>query len=376
MGGATPKVWLDLMGEPLLARSLRTVAGLEDLLAVALVVRDEDLGRARDLVARVAPALATRTQVVVGGAERRDSVCCGLTALASAGPEIVLVHDAARPLATAALFRAVADAVRTQGAVVPALAVVDTLRRRRSDGRSETVSRRDLFAVQTPQGFRRELLLRAHARPADSATITDDAMLVEALGEPVGWVAGEAANVKITLPADLELAARLAGERFMRGARIGLGHDLHRLAAGGPLRLGGIDVPGEVHAIGHSDGDVLLHAVTDALLGALALGDLGQHFSDGADENRGRDSADFLRHAVALVRGRGYAPVQVDVVVRLERPKLAPFRESLTARLAELLGVARDAVSIKAKTAEGLGEIGEARAVACDAVIQVASIGA
>jgi 2-C-methyl-D-erythritol 2,4-cyclodiphosphate synthase len=153
-------------------------------------------------------------------------------------------------------------------------------------------------------------------------------------------------------------------------ARVGLGHDLHRLEPGGPLRLGGVDVPSDVHAVGHSDGDVLLHALVDALLGAHALGDIGQHFPDASATNRGRDSAHFLAHAVELVRARGHAPAQVDVVVKLERPKLAPHRERIVARLAQLLALPPDCVSVKAKTAEGVDAIGEGRAIACDAIVQ------
>ncbi|MBL8841416.1 MAG: 2-C-methyl-D-erythritol 4-phosphate cytidylyltransferase [Planctomycetes bacterium] len=370
MGGTTPKVWLPYRGEPLLVSSLRTIAAVESLAAVVLVVREEELARAEALRPSLPAPLRERLHVVAGGRERSDSVRCGLAALAAAAPSIVLVHDAARPNASRSLFERVAAAAREHGAAVPGLPIVDTLRRRSADGRSATVDRSGLHAVQTPQGFARELLERAHAQPADAAATTDDAMLVEALGAPIAWVDGEAANLKVTLPADLELAARLAGGATME-RRVGLGHDLHRLAPGGPLRLGGVDLAGDVHAVGHSDGDALLHAVTDALLGACALGDIGTHFSDKAAENRGRDSAEFLRHAIALAAQRGFAPLQVDVVVRLEKPKLAPHRAALVARLAELLGLPLDAVSIKAKTAEGVDAIGEGRALACDAVVQM-----
>jgi len=373
MGGATPKVWLPFRGEPLLARTLRTVDRVARLAALALVVRDEERERAVALLAAVAPRLVPLARVVAGGAERTDSVRAGLAALPAGGAEIVLVHDAARPNASAALFARVAAAAREHGAAIPALPVVDTLRRRDASGRGATVDRDGLHAVQTPQGFRRALLERACAASRGSAAITDEAMLVEALGEPVAWVEGEAANLKITRGGDLELAARLAGEGAMT-QRIGLGHDLHRLEAGGPLRLGGLDLAGDVHAAGHSDGDALLHAVTDALLGACALGDIGGHFPDRAAENRGRDSADFVRHAVALARTRGFAPRQLDATVHLERPKLAPHRDALVARLAELLALPRDAVSIKAKTGEGLGDVGAGRAVACDALVVMEAV--
>ena len=157
----------------------------------------------------------------------------------------------------------------------------------------------------------------------------------------------------------------------MLDRRIGFGTDLHRLAPGGPLRLGGVDLEADVHAVGHSDGDALLHAIADAVLGALALGDLGTHFSDAAAENRGRDSAEFVRHVLALAHSRGYALAQVDTVVALERPKLAPYRTLIVARLVELLALSADAVSLKAKTGEGLGPIGERQAIACEAIVQL-----
>jgi len=369
MGGGLPKVWLPFLGAPMVARTLAVLDALAELRVAALVVRDEDRPRAEALVAEAFPRLAARLRIVAGGAERRDSVRNGLAALGDA-VDVVLVHDAARPNAGAELFARVAAAARRHGAAIPTLPLVDTLRRRELDGRTVTVARDGLHAMQTPQGFRREQLARAHQQPVDSAAITDDAMLFESLGWPVEWVAGDVANVKVTHPGDLEHAERLAGGRPLAN-RIGLGHDLHRLAPGGPLRLGGIDIAGDVHAVGHSDGDALLHALTDALLGACALGDIGQHFPDRAAENRGRDSADFLRHALALVRRHGFRPAQVDVVIRLERPKLAPCRDALRVRVGELLGLATEQVSIKAKTGEGVDAIGEGRAVACEAVVQV-----
>jgi 2-C-methyl-D-erythritol 4-phosphate cytidylyltransferase/2-C-methyl-D-erythritol 2,4-cyclodiphosphate synthase len=376
MGAAESKVWLELDGEPVLARSLRTLARFERLAELALVARGEDVDRARALVADVSPGLAGRARVVAGGAERRDSARCGLEALSSPGVSIVLVHDAARPLASLGLFERVADAAARRRSAVPALPVADTLRKRDRSGRLETLARDGLHAMQTPQGFERRLLERAYAAAPASLVATDDAVLVEALGEPVELVEGEPGNLKITVPADLELAAKLLrGLEPALCARFGLGHDLHRLEPGGPLRLGGVDLESDVRAVGHSDGDVLLHALADAVLGALALGDLGQRFPDTAPEHRGRDSSELLSRALALARGRGYAPAQVDAVVRLERPRLAPHHGRIVARVAELLGLPRDRVSIKAKTGEGLDAVGEGRAVAADALVQMAVIG-
>jgi len=371
MGGARPKVWLELGGAPILARALATIAAWPRLASLAVVVRAEDVAEAEAAVAAAANPALRNARVVAGGAERADSVRAGLAALAPAA-RIVLVHDAARPLASLALYERVAAAAEESGAAAPALALVDTLKRRDDAGRLTGVARDGLHALQTPQGFRRELLERAHANAPRGAAITDDATVVEATGARVVLVEGEPWNVKITVPADLAFAQQLlSGRAAPAERRVGLGHDLHRLAAGGPLRLGGVDLAGDVHAVGHSDGDALLHAVTDAVLGACALGDIGQLFPDSDRAHQGRDSAQFLEEALALARAKGFRPVQVDAVVRLERPKLAPERVRLHERLAALLGLPLDAVSIKAKTAEGIGEIGEGRAVACEALIQM-----
>jgi len=187
-------------------------------------------------------------------------------------------------------------------------------------------------------------------------------------------VPGDADNLKITFPSDLARAEEILARRrggAARGFRVGTGFDVHRLQAGRRCVLGGVEIASEVGPVGHSDGDALLHAVTDAVLGACALGDIGQHFPDTDRANRGRDSAELLREALALARAKGFRPVQVDAVVRLERPKLAPERARLLERLAALLGLPLDAVSIKAKTAEGLGDVGEGRAIACEALVQM-----
>jgi len=372
MGGGEPKAYAELGGRPVLAWSLATLQRWPRTGPVVVVTRAEDGPRARALLAEWLPGHATA--VVAGGAERRDSVAAGLRALADHAAEVVLVHDAARPLASVALFERVARAAERAGGAVPGTPVADTLRRREGAG-FVTVAREGLHAIQTPQGFRRDLLERAHAQGADPLA-TDDAVLVEALGVRVELVEGEPGNRKITHPADLELLRRLVaggtgGAPGGGDMRCGIGHDLHRLRAGGPLRLGGVDVPGEVEAVGHSDGDALLHAITDAVLGALALGDIGEHFSDQDPAHRGRDSAGMLQHAIDLARARGYRVVQVDATVHLERPRLAAHRGAMRERIAALLGIPVADVSVKAKTGEGLGPVGEGRAVAGEAMVQL-----
>lgn len=375
---APRKVFLQLGGKPVLAHSFAVLGDLTEIREVVVVSRPEDRERVAELWNVHGPADRT-FRWAEGGATRAASVRSGLACVSTG--RVVLVHDAARPLASAALFLRVISAARVTGAAVPGVEVVDTLKRR-AGPLLQTVSRADLFRVQTPQGFRVELLRRAHAE--GDPTATDDAMLVESLPEPVELVPGEVHNGKITHPEDLE-AAELHLRRHTKedprmlspelpGApltRLGFGADLHRLEAGGPLRLGGVDLPAAVHSVGHSDGDALLHAVTDGLLGAVACGDIGAHFSDQDASHLGRDSRDMLRHARAVVAERGYRPQQVDCVVWLERPRLAPHRDAMRTVLAEDLGLPLDCVSVKAKTHEGLGDVGAGEAIRCEALVVV-----
>ena len=384
MGSTLAKVFLEIGGTPVLGHVARTVSDWDALAAVALVVRAEDRERAQGIWQRHYRGSA-RLHLVQGGAERSDSVLAGLAALPLDDQDVVLVHDAARPLASRELFSRVAVAARTRGAAIPGVPVADTLRRSRPEGSLQTVSREDLHRIQTPQGFQKGLLQRAHDMNHDkkddkgqAIPASDDAVLVEQLGEPVHLVEGEAANLKITQPEDLDLVRRLLEARASNRAaspgvpRIGFGEDLHRLAAPGPLRLGGCDLPGDVHALGHSDGDALLHALTDAILGALALGDIGQHFSDRDPAHADRDSAEMLRHALDLARQKGFRLLQVDTVVHLERPRLAPHRELIRARVAAILELDVAQVSLKAKTGEGLGDIGSGQAISCRALAVLA----
>jgi 2-C-methyl-D-erythritol 4-phosphate cytidylyltransferase/2-C-methyl-D-erythritol 2,4-cyclodiphosphate synthase len=352
----------------MLAHSLRTASRLPEVDTIVVVTREEDRAAVEALWRDHGEATKT-LRWAPGGATRSASVGQGLAALEH---DEVLVHDAARPLASAALYRRVIEAVRRSGAAVPGMPVVDTLKRPGADGRLETVSREGLHAIQTPQGFDVALLRRAHA--AGDLSCTDDAVLVEALGHRVELVEGEVQNIKVTHPADLTTAeAFLAspGEResVIMPPRIGLGADLHRLEAGGPLRLAAVDIPADVHSVGHSDGDAVLHAITDAVLGLCAAGDIGAHFSDQDALHAGRDSGEMLLHAVAIARGRGLRIAQVDCVVWLERPRLAPHRDAMRGAIAVLLDLPVEDVSVKAKTHEGVDAIGRSEAVRCDCVV-------
>lgn len=303
--------------------------------------------------------------VVTGGDTRAASVRAGLAHCGDA--TIVVVHDAARPAASEALFRAVLRAVQ-EGAdgAIPGQPVVDTLKRVSHTSATpvveSTLSRDDLVAVQTPQAFQRDVLERAHASGAEA---TDDAGLVEAIGGRVVVVPGERANVKITEAADLE---RLRGTSS--AMRIGHGFDVHRFSGdrSRPLRLGLVAIAESPGLLGHSDADVVAHAVADALLGAAGLGDLGRHFPDHDPATEGVSSLTLLQAVVDLVAGAGYYPISLDVTILAERPVLAPLMPEMAARLTEAVGAP---VSVKATTTEGLGAIGRAEGIAATAVALV-----
>jgi 2-C-methyl-D-erythritol 4-phosphate cytidylyltransferase/2-C-methyl-D-erythritol 2,4-cyclodiphosphate synthase len=352
---------------------------------LAALVVTAPAGREAEVRAAIAPAtraalearLGPRFVVVSGGPTRRDSVRLGLEAIAAshgtgAGAlrdAIVLVHDGARPWASAALANRVAEAARKHGAAVPVTPLVDTPKEIGPDGAIvRHPSRASLAGAQTPQGFRFGAFLDAHRQAAsEGLDCTDDAELWNRYVGPVASLPGEPENKKITYREDLPDGTQRAnvGAPF----RIGSGWDLHRLVPGRPLVLGGVAVPFELGEEGHSDGDVLLHAAIDALLGAAALGDIGLHFPPSDERWRGADSRELARKAVALVRQAGWEPGNLDCTVVLERPKLGPHRDAIRASMASCLGMRPDAVSVKAKTKEGVDAVGEGRAVEAYATV-------
>jgi 2-C-methyl-D-erythritol 4-phosphate cytidylyltransferase/2-C-methyl-D-erythritol 2,4-cyclodiphosphate synthase len=341
-------------------------------------------------------------RLVAGGARRQDSVASAFRA-ASERSDIIVVHDAARPFASADLIaRTIAAAVES-GAALAAVQAQDTVKRavrqagptspkspKAPTGTTEAVSatvamvpmvdvtlpRESIFLAQTPQAFRRQVLQDALALGALGAEGTDEAALAEQAGHAVRIVEGEASNIKITTPADLVIAHAIArGERGAGSSRdaattlrIGTGYDLHRLVEDRPLVLGGVTIPFERGLLGHSDADAICHAVTDAILGAAAAGDIGRLFPDTDPNWRGASSVDLLRRAVVAVGERGYDVANVDVVVIAERPKLGPHIDAMRGNVAQALGVEIDRVSIKGKTNEGVGEVGRGEAIAVHAI--------
>ncbi len=291
----------------------------------------------------------------------------------SAAAEIVLVHDGARPFCSAGLIARTIEAAAECGAAIPVLEASDTVKEVGPEGDAlmvrATLPRERVRLAQTPQAFRREVLAAAVALGRAGADATDEATLAERAGHPVRAVPGDPENVKITTPEDLaRAAARAASSVAETAPRVGFGYDTHRLAEGRPMVLGGVVIPYPCGLVGHSDADAVCHAVTDALLGAAAAGDIGRHFPDTDPRWRGASSVELLARVVALVRGRGLAVGNVDVVVVAERPKLAPHVPAMRARLAAVLGVDVERVSVKAKTAEGLDAVGRGEAVAVHAV--------
>ncbi len=309
--------------------------------------------------------LAVPLHVVPGGPLRSFSVRNGLAALVTT-PLLVAVHDGVRPLAGPELFARVLAAAWEHGAAVPVVPISDTVKQVEGDRIVRTLERAALRLAQTPQAFRVEVLREAFARLGGRGEdLTDEAGICEAAGFPVAIVPGAAGNVKITRPEDLAAAARELGDRAR--PRIGFGYDVHPFAPGRRLVLGGVEFKGDGLA-GHSDADVVAHAIADAILGAAGLGDLGRHFPDSDPAFAGADSLGLLESVVARARERGLRVENVDLTIAARRPKIAPEAERMSARLAEKLGVPPERVNVKATTGEGLGFVGRAEGIAVQAV--------
>jgi 2-C-methyl-D-erythritol 4-phosphate cytidylyltransferase/2-C-methyl-D-erythritol 2,4-cyclodiphosphate synthase len=370
LGAGVPKQLLSIGGTSILQRSVELFAGHPRVDRIVVVLPAELAANPPGFLAR----LGARVMVTAGGARRQDSVANGFALLCD-DVQVVVVHDAARPFASADLVARTIDAAWEGGAALAALPASDTVKlapEPRPDGPvcvERTVPRERVFLAQTPQAFRTEVLAQAIAGGHGRAAATDEAALAEAAGFTVRIVPGETTNLKITTMTDLTVAHALSGQPGgSPAARVGTGYDLHRLAEGRALILGGVTVPFDKGLVGHSDADVLSHAVTDAVLGAIAEGDIGRHFPDTDPRWKGASSLAMLEHAVMVAARAGYAVSNVDAVVIAERPKLLPHLEAIRSSLAAVLGVGVDRVSVKGKTNEGVGEIGRGEAMAVHAV--------
>ena len=359
VGGGMPKQFRDLGGRPMLRWSHDAFASHPAVDLVLTMIAEEQIDHAR--------CILSNAWVETGGASRRESVARGLRHLALAGVTQVLIHDAARPFLSVEVIDRVLAGLGSADGAMPVLPVADTLARSLDDILGETVPRDGVVRVQTPQGFHLQAVIAAHAAwPAD-AEATDDAQMVRRLGGRVALVQGDAMLEKITYPDDMTGAdMRLTWE-----TRTAMGYDVHRLEDGEELWLGGVLIPHHQGLSGHSDADVALHALTDALLGTIAAGDIGTHFPPSDPQWKGAESGLFLQHAAKLIADKGGRIDFVDLTIICEAPKIGPHRAAMVERIAGLLNIDQSRVSLKATTTERLGFTGRGEGIATQAVATV-----
>lgn len=360
-GGELPKQWQSLLGRPVAAWTLDLFSGCDHLV---MVVHPDDRARAETICAGLPVTL------VDGAEDRAGSVRAGLAALAEVNPDLVLIHDVARPCVSPSCIQSVIDAVRHSAGAAPALPVTDALWTGANDQVTGTQDRTGLFRAQTPQAFHYSDIVAAH--DAFTGQATDDVEVARAAGIDVAIVAGEERNLKITHPADFQRAAKILKEDKM-DIRLGNGYDVHAFEPGDHVILCGVDIPHDKQLKGHSDADVAMHAVTDALYGAMAEGDIGRHFPPSDPQWKGAASDIFLKHAVDLARSKGFAISNIDVTIICERPKVGPHAPAMTARMADIMDLDPTRISIKATTSERLGFTGREEGIASIATATLVS---
>ena len=374
LGAERPKQYLPCAGKPLLAHTLEALAAAWPFSAAVVAIRGEDRGLYDETLTHLTPdAAAALGPPAIGGATRQQSVLAGLEALAKAKPDIVLIHDGARPFPARELVARAVHAAEAHGAAAPGTPLNDTVKQVDGEGRVlATPPRAGLRAVQTPQAFRFALILEAHRRAAAEgvAELTDDVAVAEWAGVPAYVFEGDPGNGKVTTMQDMRAAeARLTGAASE--TRVGQGFDVHAFAPGDHVWLCGVRVPHDHALSGHSDADVALHALADAIYGALAEGDIGAHFPPSDPQWKGAASHLFLAHAARRVRKRGGVVVSLDATLICEAPKIGPHREVMRARVAEIAGLDIGRVAVKATTTERLGFAGRGEGIACLATATV-----
>lgn len=365
-GGELPKQYALLAGRPVLRHAIERFLSHPDITQILVVIHPDD----RDLYDRAVTGLDL-PKPALGGATRQDSVRLGLEQLAAHSPDKVLIHDAARPFIPHGVISAVIQALEQSVGAIAALPLVDSLKRGHSTTISEAVEREGLWRAQTPQAFRFAEILAAHRDLASNAAdLSDDAAVAQAAGHSVELVEGVTETFKVTTAEDLHRA-----ERWLKSAaletRTGSGFDVHRFGVGDFVTLCGIEIPHSASLQGHSDADVGLHALTDAILGALSAGDIGQHFPPSDPKWKGADSALFLRHAMEMVTARGGRFVHCDITLICEAPKVGPHRARMAQRVAGILNCAPDRVNVKATTTERLGFTGRGEGIAAQATASI-----
>lgn len=366
LGRGCNKTFVPIAGAPMLAHTLSVFESCDTVDEVILVVGKREIGAAGEIVGRF--GFGKVSDIVEGGSHRQDSVRNGL---ARARGDIIAIHDGARPLVTREIIEGSLEAARVHGGCVAAVPVIDTIKSISTDGVvNETLERRGLYAIQTPQAFRAGLIRWAYDRAyADGVYATDDAALVERLGEKVVVAPGSYENIKITTPADLQTAsAKLGGPEV----RTGIGYDVHAFAQGRRMVLGGVDIDFDRGLAGHSDADVVIHAIADACLGAAAMGDIGRHFPDTDPHYEGIRSTVLLERVAEMIGREGWRASSVDSVVICECPRIAPHAGEMALKIAGCLSIGSDRVSVKGTTTEGLGFTGRGEGIACQAIVTIA----
>lgn len=361
-GGDLPKQYCDLAGAPLLRHTLKAFTDHPGVIGVRPVIHLDDL----DLFQDASQGLDV-LEPVSGGASRQDSVRLGLESIKALNPDSVFIHDAARPFISSDLIDRIIDGLKNHQGIIPALPVVDTLKRQQDGHIADTVDRTDLWRAQTPQAFDFKSIFEAHQQ-CKGQELTDDAAVAEQCGVRVSIVEGAEENFKVTTQEDLARANRqLLGVDI----RTGMGFDVHRFEEGDHVTLAGIEIPYHQKLKGHSDADVALHALTDAILGTIAAGDIGTHFPPSDNQWKGAASDIFLKKAGELVRAAGGTITNLDLTIICEAPKIGPHRPAMESRIADILGLDQSRVSVKATTTEKLGFTGRGEGIAAQAIATV-----
>ena len=369
--GAIPKQYVPLAGVPVLRRTLDALLSFPAVSVVQVVIHSDDAASYREAIAGLGAALLAPVQ---GGNSRQASVKAGLEALSAHGPDAVLIHDAARPFVDPTLLDRIVSALGNHAGAIPALRLADTLKRASDNGSIEaTVPRDRLWRAQTPQAFRFEPILAAHRAAAAEGRneFTDDAAVAEWRGLGVALVQGSERNIKLTTAEDMDMAERDLSGPPLPDVRTGTGFDVHRFTEGDHVCLGGVRIPHTHRLDGHSDADVALHALTDAVLGAIADGDIGKHFPPSDQRWKGAASRLFLEDAARRVRERGGRIANVDLTILCEAPRIGPHRDAMRAAISGMLGISLDRVGVKATTTEQLGFTGRREGIAAMATATV-----
>ena len=369
MGHDENKIFIKLGNKSIIQWTLSHIEQVKAVSEVILVVADGEAEYMKQHIASL--GLSKSIKIITGGKERQDSVYAGLQAV-SDDMDIVLVHDGARPLAKPELFERIIEAAKTHGAVTIGVPSTDTIKRVDIDGQVlETLNRNELMNIQTPQGFLKDIFKEAQETAKRDAYLgTDDVSLVEYIGKDVYILDGDYENIKVTTPNDIAVAKRYLGIKEQQ-MRVGFGYDIHRLKEGRPCILGGVHIESPVGPDGHSDADVLIHALMDALLGAAGLKDIGYYFPPEDDAYNGISSMILLKHVNSLLKERGLEAYNIDIMVISETPKLKPHIDTMKANLQSVLEIPLDRISIKATTNEMLGAIGRREGIAAQAVVSV-----